>query len=251
MIPQQIIFDLDDTLIHCNKYFEKTMHQFANLISHWFIPHTVLYDDVRAVQHQYDLKAVKESGFQRDHFPQSFIKTYHHFSKKCNRTPVRQEILHLWELGDSVYHQDFEAYPNMLDTLIELKDAGHTLHLYTGGEHEIQYRKIEKMGLQTFFDDRIYVARRKVTDFLESVLTAYHFDREHTWMIGNSLRTDILPAFETGIHAIFIPAEVEWEYNLVEIDIEPPRTFFKLSELKEVLPTIRAHVSGEQTPKSQ
>ena len=245
MKPQEIIFDLDDTLIHCNKYFEKSMHQFANLISHWFLPNVVLYQEIRSVQHKYDMKAVTESGFQRDHFPQSFIKTYHHFSKKCNRSPVRKEIMQLWELGDSVYHQDLEAYPHMLDTLLEIREAGHRLHLYTGGEHEIQYRKVEKMGLHLFFEDRIYVTRKKVTTFLESVLTENNFDRQATWMIGNSLRTDILPAFETGIHSIFIPAEVEWEYNLVDINIEPTGAFYTLSGLNEVLPTILNHLSGK------
>ena len=245
MKPQILIFDLDDTLIHCNKYFEKTLHQFANWIAHWFHDHNIHYDEIRKIQHDLDLKSVKEDGFMRDHFPQSLIKTYHHFARRFGITPDRQKLLELWELGDSVYHQDFEAYPDMLETLNELQFAGHELHLYTGGEHEIQYRKVEKMGLSSFFDDRIYVTRKKVTSFLDSILTTNQLDRTRTWMIGNSLRTDILPAFETGIHSIFIPAQVEWEYNLIEIDIKPLGSFYKIDALRDVPSTIKKHISAK------
>lgn len=248
MSNQILIFDLDDTLIHCNKYFEKTIHQFANLIAHWFQPFHVHYDDIRRIQHEIDLKAVKEDGFLREHFPQSFIKTYHYYLRKFSITPDRQRIMQLWDLGDSVYHQDFESYPHMLETLIELKESGHELHLYTGGVHEVQYRKVEKMGLQVFFEDRIYVAKKKVASFLESILTEQGMDRSRTWMIGNSLRTDIAPAFETGIHSIFIPAEIEWEYNMMEIEIEPKGAFYKVDSLQAVPRTIRDHVSAKHTP---
>jgi putative hydrolase of the HAD superfamily len=246
MKPQIIFFDLDDTLIHCNKYFEKTMHHFANVLAHWFHLYHLNYEDIREVQHRLDMKAVQENGFMRDHFPQSFIKTYHHFSRKFGRLTDRREILQLWELGDSVYHQDFEAYPHMTETLLALQQQGHELHLYTGGQHDVQNRKVEKLGLYPFFEDRIYVARKKVTSFLESILSDYGFDRTRTWMIGNSLRTDILPALETGIHAIFIPAEMEWEYNIVDINVEPQGAFLKLPSLQDVPPAITNYVSGNQ-----
>jgi putative hydrolase of the HAD superfamily len=248
MSEQKIIFDLDDTLIHCNKYFEKTIHQFANLLAHWFQPHILHYAEIREVQHQLDLKAVKQSGFRREHFPQSMIDTYHHFARRTGRQIVRPEIKRLWELGESVYHQDFEAYPHMFETLETLQKKGHELHLYTGGEHDIQYRKVEKMGLHSFFEDRIYVAKKKATPFLESLLNEYAFDRARTWMVGNSLRTDILPAFQTGIHAIFIPAEIEWEYNQIEIDIPPGGAFFEVSGLQHVPPVIDQFLSLKETP---
>jgi putative hydrolase of the HAD superfamily len=63
-------------------------------------------------------------------------------------------------------------------------------------------------------------------------------------MIGNSLRTDIVPALQCGIHALYIPAKVEWKYNIIEIDVVPKGTFMTLSNLIDVLQVIAQQSQG-------
>ncbi|MBD2869781.1 HAD family hydrolase [Paenibacillus arenilitoris] len=242
-MKQQILFDLDDTLIHCNKYFYLVIDQFIDSMTTWFAGHSLVTPQaVRDKQMEIDIACVAVSGFKSEHFPQSFVDTYAYFSHLTGRKRAPSEESFLWKLGLSVYEHDTEPYPNMEQTLFALADAGHELHLYTGGELPIQRRKIERLKLERYFDTRIYIRRLKNNDALEGILSAGSFDRGRTWMIGNSIRTDVVPALTAGIHAIHMRAQTEWQYNVVQIDVEPKGAFFTLDHLKEVPETIRRYV---------
>jgi putative hydrolase of the HAD superfamily len=90
------------------------------------------------------------------------------------------------------------------------------------------------MRLKRFFDDRIFIRQHKTTATLENILKDNRFDRYQTWMIGNSIRTDFLPALRTGINAVYIPAVNEWAYNIVEIDAKPKGAFLTLNSLQDI-----------------
>jgi putative hydrolase of the HAD superfamily len=248
MNKQTIFFDLDDTLIHCNKYFHAVIDRFADWIVSWFEGFPVSKEQVKEIQYEIDVSAVAELGFAADHFPRSLVRTYEHFCAAHGCKPSENKREQLVELGKSVYlNPDIEPYPNMNETLGELSDQGHDLYLYTGGDEEIQYRKIQKMGLETFFGDRIFIRQHKTTETLESILNKGKFNRSRTWMIGNSIRTDVVPALETGINAIHIPAIMEWKYNIVDIPVKPQRSFLRLNSLIEVPPALQSpDRSGEK-----
>jgi putative hydrolase of the HAD superfamily len=116
------------------------------------------------------------------------------------------------------------------------------LHLYTGGDPIIQRRKIESMNLERYFDDRIYVRQHKNTDALENILFEGRFDRANTWMIGNSIRTDVLPALHCGINAVYLKRETEWMYNVIPIDAQPSGALLTLTELPDVPPAIHNYL---------
>ncbi|MOA06279.1 hypothetical protein D3C78_1259100 [compost metagenome] len=131
----------------------------------------------------------------------------------------------------------------MEQTLYALAEAGHELHLYTGGEFPIQRRKIESLRLEQFFETRIYIKQLKNNDAMESILTNGVFDRSSTWMIGNSIRTDVVPALLAGIHAIHMRTQTEWQYNVVQIDVEPQGAFLTLDRLLDVPDAIHRYVN--------
>lgn len=235
---QTLLFDLDDTLVHCNKYFDLVLDQFFDLMTTWFAGYRLTKEDVKNKQYEIDEQGVLRHGFVSDHFPQSLVDTYAHFSAMTGRESSMEEQRRLYDLGMSVYVQTIEPYPNMTETLERLTQQGHHLYLYTGGETVIQERKVKQMGLNTFFGDRIFISPHKTTAMMESILDKQRFDRNKTWMIGNSIRTDIIPAIETGINAIHIPAITEWKYNIVDIQSEPKRLFLQLKSLLDVPPAI-------------
>jgi putative hydrolase of the HAD superfamily len=249
MKKQTILFDLDDTLIHCNKYFDLVVEQFADLMEMWFHTYHIPVEEIKKKQAQIDLDRVLQNGFDPNHFPQSFVDTYDYFSDSTLRPRLADETERLFEIGRTVYGHSVEPYPYMVETLSELQAEGHDLHLYTGGDRSIQMRKVTEAKLERFFGDRIHVTQHKTADFLEKLIRDHWFDRHSTWMIGNSLRTDVIPALKTGIHAIFMPALQEWAYNNVDIDTEPKGAFFTLSSLREIPEAIRSYstpaASGE------
>ncbi|BBH19926.1 haloacid dehalogenase [Paenibacillus baekrokdamisoli] len=244
---QRILFDLDDTLIYCNKYFTLVIDQFTELMSDWFIGHNISVEMIRDKQTEIDIAGVHVVGFQSDHFPQSFIDTYRYFSDLVDRAiSVVEEDL-LWKLGRSVYEHEVEPYPFMEETLDRLATSGHELHLYTGGELLIQQRKIDQMQLERYFESRIYVRSHKNIEAMETILREGGFDRNATWMIGNSLRTDVIPALTSGIHAIHLKTESEWIYNIVGIDVEPKGAFLTLDQLSDVPGSIENYILQRQS----
>lgn len=233
-MPQQILFDLDDTLIYCNRYFFKAINTFAKQVVSWLRDPAISVETVKAKQVELDTKLISVSGFKSEHFPQSFIETYEHFCHYIGRASSPVEIDMLWKLGISVYDHETEPYPHMEETLQQLTKQGHELHLYTGGEQKIQLRKIHDMALDRYFDDRIYIRQLKNVEALDEVLTTNQFQRNRTWMIGNSIRNDIVPALSAGIHAIHVEIPDEWAYNIINVDVSPKGKFHSVKSLQQI-----------------
>jgi putative hydrolase of the HAD superfamily len=241
MKPQTILFDLDDTLVHCNKYFELVIDQFVDVMLTWFAGHGLTSRNIKDKQLEVDLAGVQAHGFIPERFPQSFVETYRHFAERFGRRPSRDEEQYLYKLGNSVYTYTIEPYPHMSETLETLAGWGHRLFLYTGGDASIQRRKVREAGLHRFFDDRIFVTLHKNVEFLRTIVAEQGFDTSRTWMIGNSVRTDVVPALEVGLNCIHIPAHNDWHYNVGEVNVRPQGAFLRLASLREVPPAIREH----------
>ncbi|ULO10034.1 HAD family hydrolase [Paenibacillus sp. 19GGS1-52] len=244
-LTQQVIFDLDDTLVHCNKYFDLILGQYLEMMTDWFQDFEPTTSEIRSKQTEIDVETVSASGLASDNFPKSLIATYRYFCAKYGRPTESFQEQQLMKLGLSVYDQEIEAYPGMVETLDTLKQDGHDLYLYTGGDDTIQQRKIEQMKLDVYFDDRIYIRKHKNVESLESILSSRSFDRKRTWMIGNSLRTDILPAVTAGINSIYLKQQNEWLYNLIELQREMQQAILTISSINEVPPVIRTAIQQQ------
>lgn len=229
-----LLFDLDDTLIHCNKYFDMVIEQFLEWMESWFRPHRLNKEEIKKTQQQFDLAGIQVAGFSADRFPMSFAETYDYYSNLCARKPDPRERQKIIELGYTVYDSEFELYPDVVETLVHLQEAGHKLSLFTGGVEPIQRSKVEKVNLLPFFENRIFVAQHKNSHALERILNSMAFDRATTWMIGNSLRTDIIPAIECGIGAVYIPPLSEWAFDQIEVPVKETDRFVRLQSIQQV-----------------
>lgn len=248
-LTQQIIFDLDDTLIHCNKYFDLILDQFADLMTDWFKTYGIATKEIREKQTEIDVAGVHQIGFASSHFPESLVDTYRYYARVTGRKALPVEEDRLMKLGLSVYEQPIEPYPGMVETLNLLRSQGHELHLYTGGDTVIQQRKIEQMRLTEYFEDRIYIRQHKNAEALEEILMSRRFDRSRSWMIGNSLRTDVMPALSAGIKAIYIKIPNEWLYNIVELQHDGDSELHTITSLVEVPRVIFNHTHPAQKQK--
>lgn len=246
---QQVIFDLDDTLVHCNKYFDLILDQFADLLTDWFKMYGISTAEIREKQTEIDVAGVHQIGFASSHFPESLVDTYRYYGRLTGRKGLPEEEDRLMKLGLSVYELPIEPYPGMVETLNLLRSQGHELHLYTGGETMIQQRKIEQMRLADYFQDRIYIRQHKNAEALEDILHSRQFDRSRTWMIGNSLRTDVMPALSAGIKAVYIKIPNEWLYNIVELQHDGDAEMHTVTSLEEVPRVIFNHIHQAERQK--
>ncbi|MCQ4085582.1 HAD family hydrolase [Saccharibacillus sp. JS10] len=231
---QHLIFDLDDTLVYCNRYFDQILDEYIDRMIRWFAPYGLEAQQVREKQLEIDIAGVHVVGFASHHFPESLIATYRYFNKAYNRIGSDAEEAQLMKLGLSVYDHEVEAYPGMVDTLEQLRSDGHSLYLYTGGEDQIQQRKIDQMKLSTYFGSDIFIRQHKNVQALEGILLQKSLPRSTTWMIGNSLRTDIAPALNADINAIYLKQENEWAYNMIDLDSNSKGTLHTILKLPEV-----------------
>ncbi|TCZ76377.1 HAD family hydrolase [Paenibacillus albiflavus] len=234
MTKQTILFDLDDTLVHCNKYFHEVLKKFAQTLVGWFSSYNLHEADILKCQVEMDLAGIEQQGLIPERFPESLVETYVYFCKQYGLQPEQQHIIYVKELGFSVYEVKAEPYPYLHETLSQLQGNGHTLCLYTGGESSIQMRKVHNANLASYFQERIFVTIHKTTEYLKSLIHQYDFDHARTWMIGNSVRTDVLPALENGLNAIHMKAQIEWQYNEAVINVKPQGAFFEIHSLHQV-----------------
>jgi putative hydrolase of the HAD superfamily len=232
MLKQNILFNLDDTLSYCNRYFSLVIDEFADQMMVWF--DSITEEDIKQKQLQLDLVAISEHGLKSERFPESFVGTYKYYCDLTGREKKKDEIQYLRKLGFKVFEIPVEPIPYMNETLQRLKKEGHELYLHTGGDEANQRRKISQLELTTFFEHRIFISEHKDTTALSDILKTIKADPNVTWMVGNSLRTDIVPALEMDIHAIYIPAENEWKYNMVEVNVEHSSDFITVDSLQEV-----------------
>jgi putative hydrolase of the HAD superfamily len=252
MNQQTLILDLDDTLIHCNKYFKESKNKFAFVMRKWF--KNLSKEELMRKKTELDIKNVEEHGLHSINYPVSLVETYLYFCKKYKKKLDNKKIEQIRQIGQSVFERKVEPFPHTFDVLHKLQNDGHRLCLFTGGDVANQLRKINQLNLEPFFTDGVFIFEKKDKQALKKVLYELKADKKFTWMIGNSMRTDIIPAIELGINAIHIPSEIEWSYNVMDVEIEPSGTFAQLPSLQELPGYLQEHCfqfgSKETSPAS-
>jgi putative hydrolase of the HAD superfamily len=101
-----------------------------------------------------------------------------------------------------------DLLPDVPETLADLARR-HRLFMVTKGNITEQLGKVERSGLKDYFT-AIEVVAEKDPSAYRTVVEKYGLMRDITWMIGNSPKSDINPALETGLHAVFVPHDNTW-----------------------------------------
>ena len=109
--------------------------------------------------------------------------------------------------------------PKILDGVPETLaylSSRHRLILFTKGEAAEQAAKVERSGLQGFFEAIEIVPEKDVTTYT-GLINRHRIVKSHGWMVGNSPRSDINPALQAGLNAVFIPHHATWELEHSEL----------------------------------
>ena len=206
---QTLIFDADDTLWENNVVFERVVSDFLDWLAHPTLDRaelrTILDDIERAnsAAHGYGSKV--------------FLRSLHDcFAKLRQRPATDAERKEIAGLAHALINYEVELIPGVAETLDEL-GTRHELFLLTKGDTEEQQRKIDASGVGHHFREIHIVPEKHAGVYLR--LTEEHtLSPERTWMIGNSPKSDILPARQAGMNAVFIPNENTWALEHGELD---------------------------------
>lgn len=220
-------FDADDTLWVNEPYFQDTERLFCNMMED-FLPHHSVSRELLTTE----IKNLSLYGYGIKSFLLSMIETAIHVSGKSIKA---DDILRIIELGQELLQMPVQIIEGVEDVLIHLQDR-FRLVMVTKGDLLDQERKLIKSGLSKYFHHPEIVSEKKESDYRKLIR---HLDiHPHEFlMIGNSLKSDILPVLDIGGHGIHIPFHTTWEYEKVETDIVHPnlKRLEKISEIKHLI----------------
>jgi putative hydrolase of the HAD superfamily len=206
---QTLIFDADDTLWHNNVLFERVIADFIGWLAHPTLDHAA----VRAIFNDVERLNTVTRGYGSLVFLQSLADTLERALRRPATEADRRQIA---EFAVALLEHRVELIEDVPQTLSTLAQR-HDLLLLTKGQHEEQQRKIEVSGVAQHFRSLNIVAEKNVSVYQQLIETE-SLDPDATWMIGNSPKSDILPARHAGMRAVFIPNEFTWALEEATLD---------------------------------
>lgn len=208
---QHLLFDADDTLWENNVHFERAFDAFVAYLNH----ESLSVAEIRAILDDIERATLISHGYGARGFAHTLRETYRHITG----TQDEAQLATVEALGLRLLDLEIELIADVRRTLEALRPH-HDLFLVTKGHLDEQRRKIERSGVADLFDATIVTEEKRVDTYRETVATL-DLEPARTWMIGNSPKSDILPAMEAGINAIFIPHEMTWHMEHVEFAHNP------------------------------
>ena len=198
---QTLIFDADDTLWENNVLFERVIDDFLEWLAHPTLDRV----DTRAVLDDIERANVLVHGYGAA----SFLRSLHDCFERLRERPATPgERAEIDALVAALANHEIELVPGVSETLAEL-GTRHELLLLTKGQVDEQQRKIDASNLAHHFSGVHIVAEKRASTYRE-LAAERGLVPASTWMIGNSPRSDILPAREAGMNAVFIPNAYTW-----------------------------------------
>jgi putative hydrolase of the HAD superfamily len=207
-VRQLLVFDADDTLWENNVLFERTFAAFRTWLAHPTLDESAL----RAVLHEVEHATIAVHGYGTLSFLHSLRAL---FERLRERSATDAEVAEIQGFGAALLRGDMELVPGVAETLAELSSR-HELVLLTKGQQAEQQRKIDASTLAHHFASTHIVAEKREQTYRDLV-AGLGADPATAWMIGNSPRSDILPARAAGLRAVFIPNPWTWELEHAEI----------------------------------
>ncbi|MEP2773032.1 MAG: HAD family hydrolase [Fulvivirga sp.] len=217
-------FDADDTLWVNENYFREAEHEFCQLLSD-FLPEKEVMKRLFDIQ----MKNLPIYGFGIKGFMLGMSETIVEVAGKEATPEMFSKAL---ELGKEMLNKPVELLGNVEEVLSQLQDQYRVI-LVTKGDLLDQQRKLEKSGLEKYFHHIEIMSDKKEKDYLKLI---GHLDiqPEEFLMVGNSLKSDILPVTDIGGKAIYVPYEITWQHEAVS-ESEGANDYIKAKSLSEVL----------------
>jgi putative hydrolase of the HAD superfamily len=224
---QTLLFDADDTLWENNIYFERAISAFISYLDHRVHTAEEVREHLNIVEHA----TISQHGYGLKSFRRSLVTCF----EQLTSAPVDDEKhRRIVSFAESIAEAEIELLHGVAETLPQLAQR-HQLHLVTKGDPEEQIDKLERSGLRRHFTE-VEVLAEKTEAAYRALIEQHGFDRDTTWMIGNSPRSDINPSLAAGLNAVFIPHDFTWVLEHEMIDAPPAgQTLLELSRFADLL----------------
>ncbi|WP_312313563.1 HAD family hydrolase, partial [Empedobacter brevis] len=198
-----IAFDADDTLWVNEPYFQQAEKQFCRLLEDYLPQHTISQELFKTEMNNLHLYGYGIKGFVL-----CMIETA---SRISNQTLTLEFADNIIAIGHELLQKPIELLPGVEKTLEQLKGK-YNLIVATKGDLLDQERKLKNSGLENYFHHIEIMSDKKPGDY-QKLLKHLDCRPEHFLMLGNSIKSDILPVLELGGFGGHIPYHVTWTHE--------------------------------------
>ena len=220
-----IAFDADDTLWVNETYFRDAEKKFAKILSKYETENRIDQELFKI-----EMKNLELYGYGIKGFMLSMIECA---LKLSNYSISQHELDEILILGKEMLNKPIELLEGVEEVLEKLHDK-YKLIVATKGDLLDQERKLEKSGLLKYFHHIEVMSEKKEVDY-RKLIKHLDINSNELLMVGNSLKSDVLPLIKIGASAIHIPFHITWSHEEVSLEETKNSNFQTLSQLKDIL----------------
>jgi putative hydrolase of the HAD superfamily len=218
-----IAFDADDTLWENEEFFRITQDRFAELLTD-FTEADHLAERLLAAER----RNLGHYGFGIKGFVLSMIETAIEVTEERVPAAVISELI---AAGQEMLHHPIHLLDGVEETVGALAET-HKILLVTKGDLLDQERKLAQSGLGDLFDG-VEVVSTKTPEVYRSLFARHGVEPDRAMMVGNSMKSDVLPPIEVGAWGVYVPHNITWALEHAEAPEGHPR-YRSLSTLREL-----------------
>lgn len=220
-----IAFDADDTLWVNEPYFLETETKFCQMMEAYLPQHTVAKELFKT-----EIDNLHIYGYGIKGYILSMIETAIRIS---GNTMSVEAVGKIMDYGKEMLTKPVELIDEVEDTLKALHGK-YKLVVATKGDLKDQHRKLHESGLGHYFHHIEVMSDKQQADY-KKMINRLDIKPEELLMVGNSLKSDVLPVLEIGGHACHIPFHTTWAHEVVDHTIEH-ENFMEAKKISEILP---------------
>ncbi|TDI43583.1 MAG: HAD family hydrolase [Acidobacteria bacterium] len=221
-----LIIDADDTLWENNIHFEEATERFLDIVESRGGEREPARDRLT----QIEKRNIPIHGYGCGGYCRSLLDTLEEIEGKPASSSDRARIL---SLAQRVRRMPIQYLPGVKETLPLLRQR-HRLILFTKGELDEQRDKVARSGVEAFFHEVEVTGEKKAEDY-HRLVERHAIVRDESWMIGNSPRSDINPALDSGLGAVYIPHENTWTLEHEDVRSQEGARLKVLKHFSELL----------------
>lgn len=222
-----IAFDADDTLFVNEPYFEETEKKFCGLMED-YLSHQGLSQELFKIE----IQNLSLYGYGIKGYILSMIEAAMKISNNTISIEIIEKII---QYGKELLEKPIELLDGVEDTLAALY-GNYKLVVATKGDLKDQQSKLHRSGLGHYFHHIEVMSDKQELDY-QKLIQRLDIQASEFFMIGNSLKSDVLPVLGIGGHAVHIPFHTTWAHEKIDHKVEH-ENFRALKNITEVLPIL-------------
>jgi putative hydrolase of the HAD superfamily len=230
-----IAFDADDTLWHNEILYKRTQQRYEQLLSPYASPEQVDRQLLAT-----ETRNVPSFGYGIKSFTLSMIENAIELSSgRISAADLRQIL----EFGRAMLQAEIRPLEHAEAALARLA-ATHPLIVITKGDLLDQETKMARSGLARYIRD-VEIVPEKTPERYRAILNRHGVAPERFLMVGNSLKSDILPVLALGAHAVYIPYDLTWAHEMISVEMIPEHRCYEIEHIG-LLPELVARLEEDE-----